>query len=79
MRLCKHKTLISYLTDSPTKKIRLEGEEEAGEELGGGDNNGHNEMEVQESDEGLKNNQDLEMDIDQDSSTGIHLPKICQG
>lgn len=77
--MCKHKTLISYLTGSPTKKIRLEREDEAGEELASGDNNGNNEMEVQESAEGLKNNQDLEMDIEQDSSPDLHLPEICQG
>ncbi|XP_070765499.1 torsin-1A-interacting protein 2-like [Enoplosus armatus] len=59
--------------DSPSKKSRLETEEAVG---GSGDDN---EMDVQESVEYQKENEDQEMDIRQDLSHGTHQPKICQG
>lgn len=55
-------TLISAVAGSPAKKNRLETEEE---QFGRGD---ENEMDVQELAEEQEGNEDLEMDIGQDSS-----------
>lgn len=55
-------TLISAVAGSPPKKRQLETEEER---FGRGD---ENEMDVQEPAEEQEGNEDLEMDIGQDSS-----------
>lgn len=70
-------TFISHLTDSPSKKSRLETGGAAG---GSGDNN-ETEMDVQESVEDLEENkdEDQEMDIIQDSSHLTHQPKVERG
>lgn len=65
---------ISLITESPIKKSRLK---EAGEVCSSGDN----EMEVQESVDEPEKNEDLEMDVGEDSSHKLHphQPQIYQG
>lgn len=66
-------SIIYYLTESPSKKSRLDAEEAVFDE------SAESKMDVEESSGDIQKNEDQEMDIERDSFKVTDLPNIHKG